>query len=154
MCLFKNYLLQCLITRGLGCRMLPHVSISVGVTLCCPVRASFGRAQVLGAQAEMVAHRLNCASACGVFLDWGSNPCRLHWQADSYPLCYQGSPLIAFKLVSPFLSILSFLTKSSWCLTHTHTHSLILPLCYQGSLLNLFLLFLSILLFWPNLPDA
>ena len=27
-----------------------------------------------------------CPVACGIFLDQGSNPCPLHWQADSYPL--------------------------------------------------------------------
>ena len=26
---------------------------------------------------------LSCSSACGIFLDQGSNPCPLHWQADS-----------------------------------------------------------------------
>ena len=30
--------------------------------------------------------------ACGIFLDQGSNPCPLPWQADSYPLYQQGSP--------------------------------------------------------------
>ena len=29
---------------------------------------------------------------CGIFLDQGSNPCLLHWQADSLPLSHQGSP--------------------------------------------------------------
>ena len=28
----------------------------------------------------------------GIFLDQGLNVCPLHWQADSYPLCHQGSP--------------------------------------------------------------
>ena len=27
--------------------------------------------------------RARCATACGVFRDWGSNPCLLHWQAES-----------------------------------------------------------------------
>ena len=27
-----------------------------------------------------------------IFLDQGSNPCALHWQVDSYPVYYQGSP--------------------------------------------------------------
>ena len=27
--------------------------------------------------------------ACGIFLDQGSDPCPLHWQADSYPLCHK-----------------------------------------------------------------
>ena len=25
----------------------------------------------------------SCSSDCGIFRDWGSNPCSLHWQADS-----------------------------------------------------------------------
>ena len=27
--------------------------------------------------------RLSCSVACGIFPDQGSNPCTLHWQADS-----------------------------------------------------------------------
>ena len=34
--------------------------------------------------------------ACGISLDQESNPCPLHWQADSYPLDHQGSPLTDF----------------------------------------------------------
>ena len=35
-------------------------------------------------QASVVlAHRLSCSEACGVFLDQRSNLCPLHWQADS-----------------------------------------------------------------------
>ena len=41
-----------------------------------------------------VAHGLSCSAACGIFPDQGSNPCALHWQADSQPLRHQGSPLI------------------------------------------------------------
>ena len=44
----------------------------------------------------VVAHRPSCSTACGIFPDQGSNPCPLHWQADSQPLCHQGSPLFAF----------------------------------------------------------
>ena len=40
-----------------------------------------------------VAHRLSCSAACGgIFSDEGSNPHPLHWQADSFPMSYQGSP--------------------------------------------------------------
>ena len=39
----------------------------------------------------VVAHRLSCSAACGIFPDRGSNPCPLHWQADSQPLRHQGS---------------------------------------------------------------
>ena len=38
------------------------------------------------------AHGLSCSAACGIFPDQGSNPCPLHWQADSQPLRHQGSP--------------------------------------------------------------
>ena len=35
--------------------------------------------------------------ACGIFLDQGLNLCLLHWQADSYPVCLQGSPWASFR---------------------------------------------------------
>ena len=31
----------------------------------------------------VVAHGFSCSVACGIFPDQGSNPCPLHWQADS-----------------------------------------------------------------------
>ena len=40
----------------------------------------------------IVAYGPNCSAACGIFPDQGSNPCPLHWQADSQPLRHQGSP--------------------------------------------------------------
>ena len=39
-----------------------------------------------------VVHRLSCQAARGIFPDQGSNPCPLHWQADSHPLSHQRSP--------------------------------------------------------------
>ena len=36
---------------------------------------------------------LSCPAARGIFPDQGSNPCLLHWQADSWPPSHQGSPL-------------------------------------------------------------
>ena len=44
----------------------------------------------------IVAHGPSCSTACGIFPDQGSNPCPLHWQADSQPLCHQGSPLFIY----------------------------------------------------------
>ena len=41
----------------------------------------------------IVAHGPSRSAACGIFPAQGSNPCPLHWQADSQPLCHQGSPL-------------------------------------------------------------
>ena len=40
----------------------------------------------------VVAHGRSRSAACGIFPDQGSNPCPLHWQADSQPLHHQGSP--------------------------------------------------------------
>ena len=37
-----------------------------------------------------VAQGPSCSAACGILPDQGSNPCPL--QADSQPLCHQGSP--------------------------------------------------------------
>ena len=31
----------------------------------------------------VVAHGLSCSAACGIFPNWGSNLCPLHWQVDS-----------------------------------------------------------------------
>ena len=44
------------------------------------------------AGSAVVAHGPSCSAACGIFPDQGSNPCPLHWQADSQPLRHQGSP--------------------------------------------------------------
>ena len=44
----------------------------------------------------VVVHGPSCSVACGIFPDQGSNPCRLHWQADSQPLRHQGSPSVSF----------------------------------------------------------
>ena len=52
-----------------------------------------------------VAHGPSRSAACGIFPDQGSNPCPLHWQADSQPLCHQGSPK-AISLKSAIYTIL------------------------------------------------
>ena len=43
-----------------------------------------------------VAHGPSRSTARGIFPDQGSNPCPLHWQTDSQPLCHQGSPRRVF----------------------------------------------------------
>ena len=56
-----------------------------------------------------VAHGPSCSVACEIFPDQGSNPCPLHWQADSQPLRHQGSPFYLFlkiNLFSLFLAVL------------------------------------------------
>ena len=54
----------------------------------------------------IVAHGPSCSTACGIFPDQGSNPCPLHWQADSQPLHHQGS--LGFIFISPNDFSLSF----------------------------------------------
>ena len=46
------------------------------------------------AGSAIVAHRPSRSTACGILPDQGSNPCPLHWQADSQPLRHQGSPVV------------------------------------------------------------
>ena len=50
----------------------------------------------------VVAHGPSCSAACGILPDQGSNPCPLHWQADSQPLRHQGSPLHIFLLSASY----------------------------------------------------
>ena len=47
----------------------------------------------------VVAHGPSCSAACGIFPDRGSNPCPVHWQADSQPLRHQGSPWVILIVV-------------------------------------------------------
>ena len=62
------------------------------------VRASHGRGLSCWstgsrrAGSAIVAHGPSRSVACGIPPDQGSNPCPLHWQADSQPLRHQGSP--------------------------------------------------------------
>ena len=53
------------------------------------------------AGSAVVAHAPSCSAACGIFPDQGSNPCPLHWQADSQPLRHKGSPKYLLKQQSP-----------------------------------------------------
>ena len=52
----------------------------------------------------IVAHGPSCSAACGIFPDQGSNPCLLHWQADSQPLRHQGGPLLPNSFSLPALT--------------------------------------------------
>ena len=44
-------------------------------------------------------HGFSCSTACGIFPDQRLNWCPLHWQADSYPLYHQGSPIQMYFLI-------------------------------------------------------
>ena len=47
----------------------------------------------------IVAHGPRRSAACGILPDQGSNPCPLHWQADSQSLHHQGSPTVHFLIL-------------------------------------------------------
>ena len=72
-------------------RGLSLVAASRGLSLSRPLLLrSIGSRR---AGSVIVAHGPSCSAACGIFPDQGSNPCPLHWQADSRPLRHQGSPI-------------------------------------------------------------
>ena len=99
------YLIFNLILAALGLRCCAQAFLQLqraGATLCCGAWASHCSgfsccgARALGVRASVVvsrglqsagsvavAHGLSCSVACGIFPDQGSNPCPLHWQADS-----------------------------------------------------------------------
>ena len=68
-------------------------------------RAGFGSCSMQAQQLWLMGSRaqaqqlqcvgLSCSVACGIFPDQGSNPCPLHWQADSQPLHHQGRPVLS-----------------------------------------------------------
>ena len=60
----------------------------------CRVRTShYGGFSCYRAVSVIAAHRLSCSLACEIFQHQESNLSLLHWQADSYPLYHQGSPV-------------------------------------------------------------
>ena len=69
---------------------------------------SYG-SQALSTSSIIAAHGLSCSGACGIFLDQGSNPCLLCWQADSFPLSHQESP----KFLLLFIGVFLFYVKTS-----------------------------------------
>ena len=65
----------------------------------------------------IVAHGPSCSAACVIFPDQGSNPCPLHWQADSQPLRHQESPVGNFLItvsISVLVIGLLIFSISSW----------------------------------------
>ena len=90
--LFFFYLFICLFLAVLGLRSVRGLSPAVasgghsssrclGLSLSrpLPLRSTGSRC----AGSVVVAHGPSCSTACGIFPDQGSNPCPLHWQADS-----------------------------------------------------------------------
>ena len=96
-----------------------------GTSLRCGAQPSHCRgfprcsAWAAGARASVVvALGLSCSVACGILPDQGLNLCPLHWQADSYPLCHQGSPCgSVFKASKIILNRKVFLLVVDICQT-------------------------------------
>ena len=59
---------------------------------CCGALQQLRFLGSLSSGSLVVALRLGCSKACGIFPDHGSNPCLLHLQGDSLPPSHQGSP--------------------------------------------------------------
>ena len=76
---FLKFIFGCISSSLLhvGFSLVEVSGLLIAVASRCGARALGTRASVV------VAHRLTCSAACGIFLDQGSNPCALHWQADS-----------------------------------------------------------------------
>ena len=71
-----------------------------GLSLSRPLPLRSTRSRRTGS--VIVAHGPSCSAARGIFPDQGSNPCSLHWQADSQPLHHQGSPTPSFLTFDPY----------------------------------------------------
>ena len=80
-----------------------------GGFFCCGAQSLGPRASVVAAHelsswgcglqsmgSAVVAHRLGCSAACGMFLDQGWNPYPLHWQKDSLHCPTREVPLPSF----------------------------------------------------------
>ena len=77
-----------------------HSSLQcVGLSLSWPLLLQSTGSRRAGS--VVAAHGPSCSAACGIFPDQGSNPCPLHWQADSQPLHHQGSPRLPFCSAPP-----------------------------------------------------
>ena len=80
----------------------------------------------------VVAHRLSCSVACGIFPDQGSNPCLLHWQADSQPLCHQESPSSG---TLKWVKLRNIRTELLWLSWGSSSHVLgLLPFYHSGTI--------------------
>ena len=83
--------LRCCVRAFYSCGEWGYSSLRcVGLSLSWPLLLQSTSSRRAGS--VVMAHGLSCSAACGIFPDQGSNPCPLHWQADSQPLRHQGSP--------------------------------------------------------------
>ena len=86
----------------------------------------------------IVAHGPSCSAPCWIFPDQGSNPCPLHWQADSQPLRHQGSPFIVL-----LICICLMISDAE----HIPMYLLAICMSWKKNLFRFFAYFLSCLFF-------
>ena len=89
----------------------------------------------------VVAHGPSSSVACGIIPDQGSNPCPLHWQADSQPLHHQGSPSHPFYThqcihVSRNCPIHHTTIPTPLLLSPLRVHTFVLYICVSISVLQ------------------
>ena len=105
---FNNYLFIYLFMAVLGLRFCARAFFScgkrghcssrcMGLSLLWPLLLRSTGSRCTGS--VVVAHGPSCSVACGILPDQGSNPCPLHWQADSQPLRHQGSSYVFLIVV-------------------------------------------------------
>ena len=99
-----------------------------------------------------VAHGPSCSAACGILPDQDSNPCPLHWQADSQPLCHQGSPIHSFLNILFHYGLPQETGYSSLCFTVGPCCLSILHVivCIYQPQIPRPSLSLSVFFFWPH----
>ena len=99
----KNYLF---IFGCIGSLLLPRLSfvLSRGYLLVVVCGLLIAGASLVSETGSIVVAQELCSQAGGIFLDQGSNPSPLHWQADSQPRDPQGSKTFAF-IVRPWRSL-------------------------------------------------
>ena len=126
---FNFYLFIYLLMAVLGLRFCVRAFSSCGkqAPFFIAVRGPLSRPLLLRSTGSrrtgsvVVAHGPSCSAACGILPDQGSNPCPLHWQADSQPLCHQGSPphpsLVPATATNTILCGLCKLHAGTTCLT-------------------------------------
>ena len=78
--------------RGRGLLSLQWLLFMWNTGSRAPSFSSWGMSAQYICGSWVLEHRLCCSAECGIFLDQGSNPCLLPWQADSLPLSHKGSP--------------------------------------------------------------
>ena len=85
-----------MVSRGYSSLWCTHIVVLRASVVAAPGRWSTGSVVVVpglwSIDSVVLVHGLTYSTACGIIPNQGSNPCPLHWQADSYPLYHQGHP--------------------------------------------------------------